>query len=197
MRILLCTVIATFSLHASAESSPWQALNSVMSTKKAVEETVQTAPAATQQAATTNVQSYTDLLSSLATSTKTDTTKVEGGLGSLLSLAQGSLGSNEFGQLSQAFPDTQKLLSMAPPVQQETSGLKSAASMLLGGKADSTIGALDKASQVQQQFDALGLSADMIPQFVTMLQGYLQGQSTSGGTDYAALLKTGLGALGM
>lgn len=196
MRILLCTVLATFSLQAAAESSPWKTLNNVMSTKKSVEETVQATPAVTQQAATANVQTYTDLLSSLATTANTDTQKAEGGLGSLLSLAKGSLGSSEFGQLSQAFPDVQNLLSMAPAVQQETSGLKSASSMLLGGKADGAIGALDKAALVKQQFDSLGLSADMIPQFVSLLQGYLQGQSASGGIDYAALLQTGLGALG-
>lgn len=196
MRILLCSVLATLSLQAVAESNPLQTLNNIMNTKKAVEQTVQSAPATAQQAATSELQTYADLLSGLATTTNTDTQKVEGGLGSLLSLAKGTLGTNEFSQLSQAFPDTQKLLSMAPAVaSQETSGLKSAASMLLGGKADSAINTLDKATQVKQQFDALGMSADMIPQFITMTQSFLQGQSTEGGVDYAALLQMGLGAL--
>lgn len=197
MRILLCTVLATLSLQAAAESNPLQALNSIMSTKKAVEQTVQNAPATAQQTATSQIQTYDDLLSGLATTANTDTQKVEGGLGSLLSLAQGTLGSTEFGQLSQAFPDAQKLISMAPAVtnQDSTSGLKSAASMLLGSKADSTINTLDKAAQVKQQFDALGLSAEMIPQFISMTQSFLQGQSADGGVDYAALLQMGLGAL--
>lgn len=196
MRILLCSVLATLSLQAAAESNPLQALNSIMSTKKAVDQTVQNAPATAQQAATSEVQTYADLLSGLATTANTDTQKVEGGLGSLLSLAQGTLGSTEFSQLSQAFPDAQKLVSMAPAVtNQDTSGLKSAASMLLGGKADSTINTLDKAAQVKQQFDALGLSAEMIPQFISMTQSFLQGQSTDGGVDYVALLQMGLGTL--
>jgi len=199
MRILICSVLASISIQAAAETNPLQTLNSIMSTKKAVETSVQNVPVTAQQSVTPQIQTYTDLISSLATTANTDTQKAEGGLGSLLSLAQGSMGSNEFGQLSQAFPDAQKLISMAPPVSSQdssTSGLKSAASMLLGGKADSAINSLDKASQVKQQFDALGLSAEMIPQFISMTQSFLQGQSSNGGkVDYAALLQMGLGAL--
>ena len=39
---------------------------------------------------------------------------------------------------------------------------------------EGAINTLDKATQVKQQFDALGLSADMIPQFITMTQSFLQ-----------------------
>jgi len=112
-----------------------------------------------------------------------------GGMGSLMQLAQGALTKNEFGQLSEQVPGMDTLLAAAPALSGGGVG-----SMLsnAGGLA-SSLGGL---GQVTKQFEALGLSSDMVLQFATLAVGYFSNSSNpGGGANTAGLLEKGLGAI--
>lgn len=153
---------------------------------------------ATAPATTNNTSANTDM-GSVATSAMallpmlTDqlgvtSSQAEGGMGSLMGLAKSSLSSDEFGQLSDGIPGMETLLAAAPALTgKSSSGGMSGMLSNVGGMAAS-LGGLQ---QVTQQFEALGLSPDMIAQFANIAISYLS-QSSEGTAD---LLQKGLSAV--
>ena len=113
--------------------------------------------------------------------------QAEGGLGSLFSLAQSTLGNEQFAGLADAVPGMDTLLEAAPAVE--------GASKSLGGFS-SALGnygeALKGANQVYSQFKTLGLDAAAIPQYVDITNSYLQ---SNGGQSAVDLFSIGIAAL--
>jgi len=137
-----------------------QAVSSMQTSKTA-------APAAKQQSS-----SLTGLLSSqLGISDK----QASGGLGSILSYAQGNLDSDKFSTLSKAIPNASSLLSMAPQASQAMSGLSA-----LSG--NSSAGGL---ASLASQFSSLGMNSSMISKFVPIIVNYLK---SSNSNDAASIL---------
>ncbi len=110
-----------------------------------------------------------------------------GGVGALMQLAKSNLSDGEFGQVSSQVPGMETLLAAAPAL-----GGKSSASGLSGmlSNVGGMAAGLSGLSKVTEQFEALGLSPDMIAQFAQLIVGYFQG----GEGNTAALLEKGLGA---
>ena len=134
-----------------------------------------TAPAKTTQTVTAPAESSMTetatnmamgLLPTLTNQLCVTETQAEGGMGSLLQVAKGALSSDEFGQLSQGIPGMDTLLAAAPALGSKSAGGNALTGMLsnAGGMA-AGLGAMGK---LTEQFEALGLSSDMIMQFANI-----------------------------
>jgi len=113
--------------------------------------------------------------------------QAQGGLGTLFGLAQTTLGSSEFQELSQYVPEMESLLHSAPEISESAQGISS-----LLGQAGKYGDALKSGSQAYAQFKSLGLDPAQIPQYIEVTNEFLKKQ---GGTDVATLFSKGLEAL--
>jgi hypothetical protein len=156
--------------------------------KEPVTETAQAAPETeTASAMGTATDIAMSLIPQLTQQLGVSDTQAEGGMGALFEAAQSQLSSDEFSLLGQGVPDMSSLLAAAPSLAPKsgTSNITGALSNL-GGIA-SSIGGLGK---LTQQFEALGLSTEMIGQFATIAIDYFSSSSSEEGTG--ALLQKGL-----
>jgi Protein of unknown function VcgC/VcgE (DUF2780) len=126
--------------------------------------------------------------------------QAEGGMGALLQVAQSNLSGDEFGSLSQGIPGIEGLLSAAPSLLKSAGGASTAGGLSSVLSSVSASGALGDLGKLTQQFEALGLSPDMIIQLAKMAIEYFSGDSgadasAAGSADIGGLLQKGLGAI--
>jgi hypothetical protein len=151
----------------------------------AAKKVTQPSPTTTSTIAT---KAVTDNLTGILTSgLNVSNEQASGGLGSLFSLAQNSLGENDFSSLSSYIPNMSSYLDALPGMSSESS---SASGLLnsLGGLGESAAAA----NTVAGQFSALGLSAEQIPQYIQIINDYLQ---SSGGQQAVDLFQSGISSL--
>ena len=133
------------------------------------------------------VSAASGLLPMLTESLGVTNDQAEGGMGALLGVAKNNLTGDEFGSLSQGIPGAESLLSAAPSIE-KTGGMSGLMSNL---------GAMGK---LTQQFEALGLSPDMIIKFSKMAINYFSDDkniapNADSNIDYSGLLQKGLGSI--
>ena len=131
--------------------------------------------------ATANIGSLTSLISS---GLGVSDAQATGGLGSLFSLAQNTLGGSDFSSLSNYVPDMGSYLDAVPSVTSNSGGLLNS----LGGLGETA----SATSDVYSQFSSLGLGAEHIPQYIKIINDYLQ---SSGGQQAVELFQTGISSL--
>ncbi len=162
------------------------------------------APAPTQQAVTktspaqpTTMETATNLamglLPTLTQELGVTETQAEGGMGSLLQVAKGALSSNEFGQLSQGIPGMDTLLAAAPALGSKSAGGNALTGML--ANAGGMAAGLGTMGKLTEQFEALGLSPEMIMQFANIAVSYFSNSDAAGTDNTANLLQTGLSSI--
>ncbi|WP_417761807.1 DUF2780 domain-containing protein [Shewanella sp.] len=166
-------IVATLSLPMVAHAGLLDNISSKLTQKPAV-----------SQPATTTASS--DLVSSVMSQLNLNQHQAEGGLGSLLTMAQSSLSNDDFSQITDAIPNANSLLAATPSVDSQ-SGLSG-----LLSQAGNVGSSLQGSAMVYDAFAKLGISKEMIAPMVDILKNYLQSQ---GGADTASLLTQGLGAL--
>ena len=93
--------------------------------------------------------------------------KASGGVGSILSYAESALAPNKFQTLESAIPNAKLLMSMAPKSSVASSGLGA----LAGSMSNSSV---SKMATLASQFSSLGLSSDMISQFIPIIMQYFK-----------------------
>jgi len=93
--------------------------------------------------------------------------KASGGVGSILSYAESALAPNKFQTLESAIPNAKLLMSMAPKSSVASSGLGA----LAGSMGNSSV---SKMATLASQFSSLGLSSDMISQFIPIIMQYFK-----------------------
>jgi len=149
---------------------------------------ISSSPTAETGTMDTVVSTAMGLLPTLTQQLGVSDSQAEGGMGSLMNLAKSALSTEEFGSLSQGVPGMDTLLAAAPALNSKggSSGLSGMLSSA-GGLA-STIGGL---GQITEQFEALGLSPDMIAQFANIAIGYF----TQEGNNTGELLQKGLSSI--
>ncbi|MGS0825634.1 DUF2780 domain-containing protein [Shewanella sp. 0m-8] len=127
-----------------------------------------------------------DLVGSVMSQLGLSQTQAKGGLGSLLSLAKSSLGSNDFSSIADSIPGIDGLLSAAPELNSDSgmSGLLSKA----GGLGES----LQGGAMVYDAFEKLGISKELAAPMVDIVKGYLD---TNGSAGTADLLMKGLNSI--
>ncbi|WP_158768180.1 DUF2780 domain-containing protein [Paraglaciecola sp. L1A13] len=141
----------------------------------------------TQQEAAT--PSITGMVSSVTDSLGVTQSQASGGLGAIFNYAKDNISSEQYSQLADALPGVGGLLESVPDISSMTSEGG------LGGildKASSYNDSLKALNDVKKQFEALGLKPEMITQFVSKAQAYLD---TPEGQQAKQLLTQGLGKL--
>jgi hypothetical protein len=99
--------------------------------------------------------------------------QAEGGMGAILQASRELLSGTEYGVLVDAIPNVNSLLKAAPAISENSGGdggiLGSALKMASEYSDTAKTG-----SQLVSQFQALGMSADMIPKFANVTSDYLK-----------------------
>ncbi|GIU29815.1 DUF2780 domain-containing protein [Shewanella schlegeliana] len=127
-----------------------------------------------------------DLVGTVMSQLGLSQTQAEGGLGSLLSLAQSSLGSSEFSSIADSIPGIDGLLDAVPKLDNDSgmSGLLSKA----GGLGES----LQGGAMVYDAFEQLGISKELAAPMIDIVKGYLD---TNGSAGTSELLMQGLNSI--
>ncbi len=140
-----------------------------------------------QEEASTALDFSKGLGSAISEGLGVSSTQSKGGLGSLFSLAQSTLGSEQFSSLASAVPGMGDLLKAAPALEGGASSLGG----LTGGLGDYAE-AVKGAGSVYSQFQALGLDAAAVPKYIDITTQYLQ---STGGQKAASLFTKGIASL--
>ena len=184
----LSLVLVLFSVSSFCQAGFFDSFFGSEPEEEPVKETVQAAPAAktdsTVQAATNMAMG---LIPQLTQQLGVTDTQAEGGMGALFQVAKSQLSSGEFSELGQGVPGMSTLLAAAPSLASGSgaSNLTGALSSL--GGAAASLGSL---GQLTQQFEALGLSSEMIRQFASIAINYFSNSGSEG--DTGSLLQKGL-----
>ena len=118
------------------------------------------------------------LIGSLVDTLGVSEEQATGGSGAVFKEAKNNMSPVDYSQLLSAVPGIDSLISAAP----QTGGLAGKASSLLGGSGGSMAGLADS-------FSKLGLSPDMVNQFVPVILDFVQSE---GGQQAMTLLKNAL-----
>ena len=153
---------------------------------KESEKAEQKAAPATQPASSA-VAASMGLIPGLTDSLGVSETQAQGGVGSLLQVAQGTLSGDEFATLSGYLPDADTLLKAAPALGGSDSALGSA--LATAGQYSQTA---KMAAQVASQFEALGLDPALAAKYIVQIQSFLQ---SSGGKAAVDLFTKGVASL--
>ena len=141
-----------------------------------------------------------DLVGMLTSQLGVSSAQAAGGAGSLFSFAQGQMSPTDFGTVSSALPEVGGLMDAVPS---GGSGAAAAGSSLMGGTSlggtslggtslggsslgGSSMGGLGDIAGVTSAFSDLGLSPDMVQQFVPVVLDYAQ---STGGSQIMQLLQ--------
>jgi len=116
-----------------------------------------------------------------------------GGAGSLFGFAKGQMTPGDFDAVSSALPEVDGLMGAAPAGD---SGLLGSSSSLLGGSSlggsAGGLGGLEDMAGVASSFSDLGMSPEMVNEFVPVILDYAQ---SAGGEQTMQLLKGAFSAL--
>ena len=108
-------------------------------------------------------------------------TQAQGGAGAIFDLAKDKMQPQSFDQVAGAVPNMGSLLEAAPKEQTGLGGMFGGSSSIFGG-ATENLGGL---ATVASSFSQLGLSPDMVNQFVPIVLSFVQG---NGGESVSQLL---------
>ncbi|WP_416306800.1 DUF2780 domain-containing protein [Neptunicella sp. SCSIO 80796] len=142
--------------------------------------------------ATTTAQtplSTQDLLATMTTSLGVTNEQAEGGVASIMNYVKDNLSTSDFSQIGNALPGLSGIMDSVPDISNLASADKLSELMeQMGSYSDS----LKAINEVKKQFEAMGLSSDMISRFVDQIQNYL---NTPQGAEAKKLLMQGVGKL--
>jgi hypothetical protein len=130
---------------------------------------------------TTAISQETSLISLLTQQLGVTETQAQGGAGSIFTLAKEKLSPQEFSQVSNTVPDMNGLLDAAPKKESGMGGMLGGATSMFGSSGSSLEGLAGLASS----FSQLGLSPDMVNQFVPVILNYVK---SNGGETVSNLL---------
>ncbi|WP_334056925.1 DUF2780 domain-containing protein [Alteromonas sp. S005] len=116
-------------------------------------------------------------------------TQSEGGIASIMNYVQGNLSSGDYAQLANSIPGIDGLLENVPSLSSDTAASSSSSLSGLLNKASEYSSTLKSVNDLKQQFEALGLSTDMIASFATQISSYL---NVNADEETQALFKSGL-----
>jgi len=127
-----------------------------------------------------------DLVAMLTSQLGVSEEQASGGAGSILDYAKGEMGAGDFDIVSQSMPDLGSLVGGGSGGG--TSSLMQSGSSLLGGSSSS----LSDAAGLASSFSDLGMSPDMVSQFVPKILEYAQ---TNGSEQALQLLQGALSGI--
>ena len=138
------------------------------------------APIEAQTSVAPSTGSSSDFVGQLTKQLSITRPQARGGAGALFALAKNRLSADEFGKVSAAVPDMNRLLK-APPAPSENSELSSLESSLPGN--------MGRTAEVAEAFHKLGLSPEMAGKFLLVMTKFVE---SKGGLSTASLLEKAL-----
>ncbi len=171
-KLILLLTLSTLSTSLLAEESSWLDTAKSFFAEDEVKEQSVAADAAS------SLLSTDGLVGMLTSSLDVNDDQASGGMGAIFNYVKDNVSMEQFGQLSESLPGVDGLISQMP----DTTNLDSKSSEGFGGlleQASQYSGSLKSVNDVKKQFEALGLTPEMINSFVTTAQSYLdteQGQ---------------------
>ena len=182
-KLIILLTVSTLSTSAMAEEKSWfDSLKSLVG----LGETTEQAAVKDAEAAAPSSSGLVDMLMG---SLGVNSDQASGGMGAIFNYVKNNVSAEQFGQLVKAIPGADGLVEQMPDISKLSSGQG------LGGlldKASEYNDTLKSVNDVKKQFEALGLKPEMISDFVSSAQSYLD---TEQGQDAKQVLTDGLGKL--
>jgi hypothetical protein len=187
-RIVLAPAVVALTLFTTNANANIDQLKGLLGDKKA--ESTVTSTSLTEMA--TNAASGIDLASLISTvsdNLSVSETQSEGGIASIMNYVQGNLSGADYAQLASSIPGIDSLLEDVPSLSGNSAASSSSSLSGLLNKASEYSSTLKSVNDLKQQFEALGLSTDIIASFVTQISSYL---NVNADEETKALFKSGL-----
>ena len=193
-KLIVLLTISTLSTSVLAEETSWfDSLKSMVGLGETTEQSGDTKVQSVEKNASA-MPSADGLVSMLTSTLDVDAGQASGGMGSILNYVKNSVSPDQFSQLAKSLPGVDGLVSQMPDISKLT-GSSLGSSSDVGGllnKASEYSDSLKLISNVQKQFEALGLKPEMISGFISTAQSYL---NTEQGQQAKKLLTDGIGKL--
>jgi hypothetical protein len=184
--------LVTLSTSVLAEEASWlDSLKNLIGLGEVKEQSVESNIKANTNSEASVMPSTEGLVTMLTSALDINTDQASGGMGAILNYVKNNISTEQFSQLANSLPGAEGLLSQMPDI----SKLRSDSSDGLGGlldKASEYSDSIKSINDIKKQFEALGLKPEMISNFVSSAQGYLD---TEQGQQAKKLLTDGLGKL--
>ena len=165
-KIIVLLTLSTLSGSALAEETSWfDSLKSLVG----LEEETKTQDATVEN---TTVESSKSLVDTLTSSLDINTDQASGGMGAIFNYVKNNVSTEQFSQLAKSVPGMDGLVSQMPAISKLSEGSSEGLGGLLD-KASEYSDSLKSINDVKNQFEALGLKPEMITEFASGAQGYL------------------------
>lgn len=187
-RIVLAPTVLALTFFTTCANANIDQLKGLLGGKKA--ESTVTSSSLTEMAtsAASNID-LASLVSSVAGNLNVSENQSEGGIASIMNYVQGNLSGADYAQLANSIPGIDALLEDVPSLSGNSAASSSSSLSGLLNKASEYSSTLKSVNDLKQQFEALGLSTDMIASFVTQISSYL---NVNADEETKALFKSGL-----
>ena len=181
--ILVSTL--TFSAASQSEESWFESFKSMLGLGETAEEVAADTPV---EAPAEAAPSMMGMIGALTENLNVSSDQAEGGIASLMNYVKNNVSSDKFSELSSSLPGLDQVLSSVPEITAASEG--GMAGLL--SKASEYSDKLKDLNEVKQQFEALGLSPEMITGFIEQARAYLD---TPQGQEARQLLTSSLSSL--
>ncbi|MCG7653220.1 DUF2780 domain-containing protein [Alteromonas sp. Cnat2-8] len=187
-RIVLAPTVLALTFFTTCANANIDQLKGLLGGKKA--ESTVTSSSLTEMAtsAASNID-LASLVSSVAGNLNVSKNQSEGGIASIMNYVQDNLSGADYAQLASSIPGIDSLLEDVPSLSGNSAASSSSSLSGLLNKASEYSSTLKSVNDLKQQFEALGLSTDMIASFVTQISSYL---NVNADEETQALFKSGL-----
>jgi len=190
-KLIVLLTISTLSTSVLAEETSWlDSLKNLVGLGEVKEQSVEE-KAQSLDVDTSMMPSTEGLLGMLTSGLNVNTNQASGGMGAILNYVKSNVSTADFSQLAESLPGAAALVSQMPDISKLTSGSSDSLGGLLD-KAAEYSDSLKSINDVKKQFEALGLKPEMISDFVSSAQSYL---NTEQGQQAKQILTAGLGKL--
>lgn len=139
----------------------------------ALEKQVQTSA----QPAAADTMDYTSEISSLlgqvTSNLNVSEEQAEGGLASVFNYVKNNVSADDFGSIASSIPGLEGLMSAVPATSDSSSQSTASALSGLMDKAAEYSSSVKSVNDIKKQFEALGLTPDMISQFASQISTWL------------------------
>lgn len=187
-RFILAPALLTLTCFTHSAHANISELKGLLGDKKA--DTTVTTSSLTQMAtsAASNID-LAGLVSAVSGNLNVSNEQSQGGIASVMNYVQSNLSNGEYSQLAKNIPGLDGLLDDVPALSDSSAPNSSSSLSGLLNKASEYSSTVKSVNDLKQQFEALGLSTDMIASFVSQISTYLNVNADS---ETQALFKSGL-----
>lgn len=187
-RFALAPAVLALTVFTTNANANIDQLKGLLGDKKA-DSTVTTSSLTEMATSAASGIDLSSLIGTVSDNLNVSETQSEGGVASIMNYVQGNLSSGDYAQLANNIPGIDGLLENVPSLSSDTAASSSSSLTGLLNKASEYSSTLKSVNDLKQQFEALGLSTDMIASFATQISSYL---NVNADEETHALFKSGL-----